>query len=133
MIKEFSVRTTAREEFIDVTEQVRQAVRESGIREGVATAFVPHTTAAVTINENADPDVRRDLLVTLRGLIPHRGDYRHAEGNSDAHVKVSLLGSSERVLISDGRPVLGTWQSVFFAEFDGPRSRKLLVHVEGDK
>jgi secondary thiamine-phosphate synthase enzyme len=131
MIKEFSVKTTQREQFLDVTHLLAEAVQEAGIREGVVTAFVPHTTAAITINENADPDVTHDMTRFLSKLIPQSVEFKHAEGNSDAHIKTTLVGASERVLVRGGRLLLGTWQGVYFAEFDGPRSRKLLVHVEG--
>jgi secondary thiamine-phosphate synthase enzyme len=107
-------------------------VRESGIKQGVCHAFVPHTTAAVTINENADPDVPRDILAALDRIVPLAGNYRHAEGNSAAHVKASLFGSSQTVLIEDGSLILGTWQSIFFCEFDGPRTRKVLVKLIAD-
>lgn len=117
---------------IDITAQVAEAVTESGINEGTAMVFCPHTTAAITINENADPDVPHDILLTLEALIPqHRDGYRHAEGNSDAHVKSSLLGSSERVMIHDGQLRLGTWQAVFFCEFDGPRTRTVYIQITG--
>lgn len=125
----FSVTTHRRCEMIDITERIRQAVADSGVQQGVVTVFALHTTAAITINENADRDVVRDLLVNLKRLAPHTGDYRHAEGNSDAHLKSSLLGVSETVLIDDGRLQLGTWQSVFFCEFDGPRTRKVALQV----
>ena len=126
----FTVPTRHRNEMIDITDSVRRAVAESGIREGLATVFVPHTTAGVTINENADPDVIHDILLTLEELIPHqcRG-YRHSEGNSDAHVKSSLIGSSVMVIVREGRLELGTWQSIFFCEFDGPRRRTCMVHI----
>lgn len=126
---EFSVRTTRRIEMIDITPEVAAAVRESGVERGIAVVFTPHTTAAVTINENADPDVPADILAKLAELIPERGAWRHVEGNSDAHLKSSLVGASETVIVEDGRPVLGTWQSLFFCEFDGPRSRRVYVTV----
>lgn len=129
MIYEFSIRTENRQELVDVTSMLAEALKKSGVSEGVVTAFVPHTTAAVTINENADPSVKRDILTHLSKLIPERGDFHHAEGNSDAHLKSSLFGSSERVLVDGGKLLLGTWQSVFFAEFDGPRTRRLYVQV----
>lgn len=117
---------------IDITSQVAEVVIESGIQNGTAMVFCPHTTAAITINENADPDVQHDLLLTLEELLPkNRPGYRHCEGNSDAHVKTSLVGSSELVMIQDGRLTLGTWQSVFFCEFDGPRSRSVHIQIAG--
>ena len=123
----FQVRTGSREEMVDVTAEVAAAVREIGVTDGVAQVYVSHTTAGVTINENADPSVRRDILTTLRRLVPHQGDYTHGEGNSDAHVKTSLMGSSAWVPIAGGRLSLGTWQGVFFCEFDGPRTRTVRV------
>ena len=129
MIRKLTVRTGARSEMLDITEQVRAAVRDSGIRDGICHVFVPHTTAAVTINENADPDVPRDMLMALDKAIPWQDRYRHLEGNSAAHVKSSLVGASETVLVEAGHLVLGTWQSLFFCEFDGPRNRNVLVMV----
>lgn len=128
----FSVKTSARFEMLDVTRQIRDIIREAGIMSGLCHVFVPHTTAAVTINENADPDVPRDIISILDRLIPLHGPYRHGEGNSAAHVKASLMGASETVLIESGKPVLGTWQSIFFCEFDGPRTRKVIVKVTAD-
>ncbi len=130
--KTVSVRTNRRCQMIDITSQVAEVVSESGIQNGTAMVFCPHTTAAITINENADPDVQHDLLLTLEELLPkNRPGYRHCEGNSDAHVKTSLVGSSELVMIQDGRLTLGTWQSVFFCEFDGPRSRSVHIQIAG--
>ena len=123
----FSVRTRSRACFVDITGEVQQAVAKLGISDGAVVVYVPHTTAAVTINESADPDVASDLNDALSRLIPESGDYRHAEGNSDAHVKSSLVGCSETVLVEGGRLVLGTWQGVFFCEFDGPRTRNVVV------
>jgi len=131
-IARLEVETRQRAEMVDVTERVRAAVRASGIREGVAWVYCPHTTAGVTVQENADPDVRHDLLLALEHAVPERalrGRYLHGEGNSDAHVKASLVGSSAALLVDDGAPVLGTWQGVFLCEFDGPRHRSLLVKV----
>ena len=122
-----TIRTQSRCEMIDITERIAEKVRESGIREGLCRVFIPHTTAAVTINENADPDVPLDILAALDGIVPLSGHYRHTEGNSAAHIKASLFGASQTVFIEDGRLVLGTWQSLFFCEFDGPRTRKVLV------
>ncbi len=132
MLKTIDVKTPERETFVDLTSRLQQMVKESGIKSGCLTAFVPHTTAAITINESADPDVRRDLAVTLRKLIPYQGDYHHAEGNSDAHLKSSLFGPSLTILIENGTLLLGTWQAVYFAEFDGPRSRKLHIKLLAD-
>ena len=124
-----SVKTNRRKEMIDVTHLVKKAVSDSGINDGLVIAYVPHTTAGVTINENADPAVPRDILAHLEKLVPARGDYKHMEGNSDAHIQSSLVGSSVAVILEGGALVLGTWQSIFFCEFDGPRSRKLQVKV----
>lgn len=129
MIKTLMVRTSARSDIIDITGIIRSVIGESKIKSGVCYVFVPHTTAAVTINENADPDVPRDMLMALDKMIPWQDDYRHREGNAAAHVKSSLVGASEVILIEKGDPVLGTWQSIFFCEFDGPRTRKVLVKV----
>jgi secondary thiamine-phosphate synthase enzyme len=128
----FTIKTAARFEMIDITGRVAALVRESGIKQGVCYTFVPHTTAAVTINENADPDVPRDILTALDRIVPLADRYRHAEGNSAAHIKASLFGSSQTLLIDDGTLVLGTWQSLFLCEFDGPRTRKVLVKLTGD-
>ena len=127
MIKQFTIQTSRRNEFIDITAQIQDLVEE--VSEGVATVFVPHTTTAVTINENADPAVPRDILKKLEELIPQQDNYSHMEGNSDAHIKASLLGSSVRVIIKDGQLLLGIWQAIFFCEFDGPRTRKFYVQT----
>ncbi|MHC4716394.1 MAG: secondary thiamine-phosphate synthase enzyme YjbQ [Planctomycetota bacterium] len=125
-----SVRTRSRDQLVDITAEVAEAVAESGVDEGVATVFVPHTTAGVTINENADPSVVTDLLGALDAAVPWRqGFYRHGEGNSAAHVKSSMVGCSQQVLVSGGRCVLGTWQGIYFCEFDGPRSRQAIIAV----
>lgn len=117
---------------VDITERLRRIVAQSGIAIGDVIVYCPHTTAGITINENADPDVVHDILMTLEELIPQdRRGYRHCEGNSDAHVKSSLVGYNGTVLVRDSRMVLGTWQSVYFCEFDGPRSRKVIVQVRG--
>ena len=128
-IQEFSVRTRSRTEFVDITGQVSKIVQESKVSSGLAIVFVPHTTAAVTVNENADPSVQHDILADLNRLIPFAGPYQHTEGNSAAHIKSSLVGPSETLLIENGRPVLGTWQGVYFCEFDGPRTRKVWVKI----
>ena len=118
---------------IDITSRVAKIVGDNGIRNGTVTVFCPHTTAAITINENADPDVVHDILLTLEELIPeHRPGYRHNEGNSDAHVKSSLVGASVQVLITSGQLVLGTWQAIYFCEFDGPWTRNTIVQVQGE-
>jgi len=131
-MKLFTIKTSARFEMIDITGRVAALVRESGIKQGICHTFVPHTTAAVTINENADPDVPRDILAALDRIVPLSEGYRHAEGNSAAHIKASLFGASLNVLIDDGALLLGTWQSLFLCEFDGPRTRNVLVKVIGD-
>lgn len=126
------IRSRRRDEMIDITARVAEAVSASGVTEGVATVFVPHTTAAVTINENADPDVVSDMLAALDAAVPHEQPfYRHSEGNSAAHVKSSLVGCSMQVLVRGGRLVLGTWQGIYFCEFDGPRTRQAMVSVQG--
>jgi secondary thiamine-phosphate synthase enzyme len=130
--KEISVRTKKRNELIDITSRIAEVIGESGVTEGLCHIFIPHTTAAVTINEKADPAVASDISNTLEKIIPAGWGYMHAEGNSDSHVKSSLVGASELVMISGGRPVLGTWQAVFFCEFDGPRSRSCVVRVTGE-
>jgi secondary thiamine-phosphate synthase enzyme len=114
---------------IDITDRIRILLKESGIKSGVCHVFVPHTTAAVTINENADPDVPRDILMELEKIVPLNDHYRHVEGNSAAHVKASIVGASETIFIEDGELVLGTWQSIFFCEFDGPRTRRVLFLI----
>jgi secondary thiamine-phosphate synthase enzyme len=124
-----SVRTSRREEMVDVTGLIKKAVTESGVESGYAICFVPHTTAGITINEAADPDVRRDILYKLSKEIPQNDGFHHAEGNSDAHIKASLMGSSVQVLLENGSLVLGTWQGIYFCDFDGPRNRKLMVKV----
>ncbi|MCX7982010.1 MAG: secondary thiamine-phosphate synthase enzyme YjbQ [Syntrophales bacterium] len=129
----FTVTTRERCEMIDITKKVRDIVSKQKISTGLVCIFVPHTTAAVTINENADPDVPRDILNQLNRLIPKNAPFLHCEGNSDAHVKASLVGSSELVIVSGGELMLGQWQSIFFCEFDGPRTRRVYVEVVGSK
>ncbi len=129
MLKEIQVQTHSQTEFVIVDSDVQAAVRESGVREGVCLLWAPHTTAGVTINENADPDVVRDILMEVNKVIPFQDGYCHMEGNSAAHIKSSLFGPSLSLIISDGRLVLGTWQSIYFCEFDGPRRRRLLIKV----
>ncbi len=126
---ELSVRTSRREELVDITEQVQSVVTRSGVQNGVCWVFVPHTTAAVTINENADPSVKVDILEQLRRLVPSDLRYHHTEGNADAHIKAVLVGNSVAVPVVNGRLRLGTWQGIFFCEFDGPRSRRVWVEV----
>lgn len=126
---EISLRTRARTELIDVTNEVQRALERLGVREGICTVFVPHTTAAVTINENADPSVRCDILTELDKIVPLNDGYSHSEGNAAAHIKSVLVGVSLQVPVREGRLVLGTWQGIYFCEFDGPRTRRLLVDV----
>ena len=123
------VKTGSRTQFLDITGKVSKAVESSGVEEGICYLFVPHTTAGLTINENGDPNVVRDMLVGLDSIAPQEGNYLHSEGNSPAHIKSSILGQQKTVLIEGGRPVLGTWQSIYFCEFDGPRQRKLIIKV----
>jgi secondary thiamine-phosphate synthase enzyme len=125
------VSTHSRTEMIDVTRQIGECVRKSGVKHGTCTIYVPHTTAAVTINEGADPSVKSDIVGTLNRLVPFEAGYSHVEGNSAAHIKSTIVGVSRTVPIEDGALALGTWQSVFFCEFDGPRRRKLYVSVSG--
>ena len=132
MIEQLTIETRERNEFIDITSRVQKVVSDHGIQSGIAICFVPHTTAAITINENADPDVRRDLIDKLQREFPQDDGYHHTEGNSDAHLKSSLIGFSETILVENGRLVLGTWQGMYFCEFDGPRRRKLIVRVIPD-
>ena len=129
MISELGVSSSTRVQFIDITAEVRNAVRESKCDEGVCHVYVPHTTAAVTVNEGADPDVSRDIMDQLEKITPSGARYRHTEGNADAHIRSTLVGSSQMLPIRGGDLALGTWQSVFFCEFDGPRKRRVLVTV----
>jgi secondary thiamine-phosphate synthase enzyme len=129
MVKEISISTRSRTELVDITGQVQKAVAESAVQDGVCHVYVPHTTAGVTINENADPSVREDILMELNKIIPLQDNYRHREGNAAAHIKASIVGSSETLLVERGRLVLGTWQGLFFCEFDGPRSRRALIEI----
>ena len=132
-MKEVKLQTNSRSEMIDITSLVQAAISEKKVKKGVCIIFIPHTTAAVTINENADPDVPRDIITALERAFPQNSHYRHMEGNSPAHVKSSLVGASATVLIEAGRLVLGTWQSIFFCEFDGPRSRKVFLSIFSNK
>ena len=125
----FDVRTTTRIETIDITSLVRSAVRKSGIDAGLVCVFCPHTTAGLTIQENSDPKVKTDLTTQLGQIVPHEGAYVSAEANSDAHIKSSLIGASLSLIIEGGKPLLGTWQALYFCEFDGPRSRRVIVKV----
>ena len=129
MIQTFQVRTSIQTEFIDITRSVQEAVKKTGLEDGICIIFIPHTTAAVTINENADPSVVQDILMELNKIVPFKDQYRHMEGNSPAHIKARLLGCSQTVFVESGKLVLGTWQGIFFCEFDGPRNRKVQVKV----
>jgi len=129
MLQEIRISTTIHTQLLDVTDKIQQLITQSGIKDGLVLLFVPHTTAAVTINENADPDVGYDLVNGLNKLIPLKNQYRHTEGNSAAHIKSSLIGTSEQAIIRNGKLLLGTWQGLYFCEFDGPRSRKLFVKL----
>lgn len=131
MTDEIAIKTRAREEFADVTGRVRDVLVNSGVRDGLVHVYVPHTTAGVTINENADPDVTADMISHLSRMVPRSPSFMHSEGNSDAHIKASLMGSSVTVPVKDGRLLLGTWQGIYFAEFDGPRTRNVLVTIMG--
>ena len=126
-MKTISVKTHAQTEMLDITGQIQEVIAAEGFQNGICMLYVPHTTAGITINESADPAVRQDILMVLNQTVPWKADYRHMEGNSPAHVKSSLMGASQLVAVENGRMVLGTWQGIFFCEFDGPRTRKLLL------
>ncbi|MCR4402527.1 MAG: secondary thiamine-phosphate synthase enzyme YjbQ [Firmicutes bacterium] len=128
-VSTLGIRTKAQDELVDITADVRRLVRESGVERGVCLVYVPHTTAGVTVNESADPDVARDILEALTRMVPRHGAYRHAEGNAAAHIRATLVGSSATIPVEGGDLALGTWQGVFFCEFDGPRSRRVNVRV----
>ncbi len=129
MIIKKQIRTRTREEILDISPLVREAVQQSGVQEGICVVFVPHTTCAVTINENADADVKRDILWFLKKLIPQSREFRHAEGNSDAHLKTMFTGNSATLIIDSQRPLSGTWQGIYFCEYDGPRTRNVIIKV----
>ena len=129
MIKKISVHTDEHEQLVDITSEIRQFVTDSKVIEGKVIIFIPHTTAAVTINENADPDVQHDLIIALNKISPDLQEFRHMEGNSDAHTKSSLLGCSQDIIIHDRKLLLGTWQGVYFCEFDGPRTRTAILRI----
>jgi secondary thiamine-phosphate synthase enzyme len=130
MLYEYQL-SAQREDFYNITSQVREAVAKSGVKSGIAVVFNPHTTSGLTINENADPDVIHDFLIGLEKAFPDRSEFRHGEGNSSAHLKTSAVGSSVTVIIENGKLILGTWQSVYFCEFDPPRNRKFYVKIQG--
>lgn len=129
MLGEIKVKTRARVEMLDITQFVQREVSQSGVTDGICVVYVPHTTAGITINEGADPDVCTDIITQLNKLVPPHAGYRHIEGNSDSHIKASLMGSSVSVIIDSGKLSLGTWQKIFFCEFDGPRARKVFVKI----
>ena len=127
-----TINTQAHTAFYDITREIENAVRTSGVKDGLVTVYVPHTTAALTINENADPDVKTDLITQLERMVPWENGYRHLEGNAAAHLKASMMGFSETVIIEGGRLLLGTWQSIYFTEFDGPRHRRYFIKIIAD-
>jgi len=133
MTKNINIKTKTRTEFVDITSEIQQVIDEAGIKDGICCMYVPHTTAGITINEGADPSVVSDIQRTLSKLIPNNLNYSHMEGNSDAHIKSTVVGASKTVIIDDGKLLLGTWQSIFFCEFDGPRHRRVLVKLMSDK
>ncbi len=132
-MKELKIRSNMKNEMIDITHDIQREVDEGNLVEGYVVAYVPHTTAGITINEGADPSVQRDIIETLKRLVPENGDYNHMEGNSDAHIKASLLGSSVTVIVRNKKLVLGTWQHIFFYEGDGPRNRKIYLDMISHK
>ena len=132
MLIKLDINTSEHTQMLDITGLVRKAVMESKVKDGICTVFIPHTTAAVTINENADPDVVRDFTMEINKIVPWEDGYHHMEGNSAAHLKSSMIGFSEQIIIDSGRLVLGTWQGIYFCEFDGPRHRKVYVKVMGE-
>ncbi len=133
MLRYINVRSSQRSEFIDITEKINEVIKETGVLSGICYVYVPHTTAAVTINEGADPSVHRDIQNALTRLVPQEMNYSHREGNADAHIKSSIIGTSQLVIIDEGRLVLGTWQAVYFCEFDGPRHRRVTLKLIADK
>ncbi len=128
-VKQFSVQTGSTVQFIRLDNKVSEIINESGVQNGICVIFVPHTTAGVTINENADPDVVRDMIMEMNKIVPFNDGYHHGEGNSAAHIKSTLVGPSISVIIEDGRILFGTWQSIYFCEFDGPRNRRVVVKI----
>ncbi|WP_273327248.1 secondary thiamine-phosphate synthase enzyme YjbQ [Vallitalea guaymasensis] len=127
--KMIQVKTNKHTEMIDITSKVQNIIESEGVEDGICTVFIPHTTAGVTINENADPDVTRDMLMEMNKIVPLEDGYRHMEGNSAAHIKSSMMGFSETIIIKEGRLLLGTWQGIYFCEFDGPRNRKSMINI----
>lgn len=133
MIQKFQVKSSKQIEFIDISREVKEIVKKSGIKNGLCIIFIPHTTAAVTINENADPSVVKDIIMQLNKIVPSEDRYQHLEGNSPAHIKASLIGSSKAIFIDSGQLVLGTWQGIFLCEFDGPRVRTIYIKLISDQ
>ncbi|MCL1814172.1 MAG: secondary thiamine-phosphate synthase enzyme YjbQ [Treponema sp.] len=131
-LAEFSLRTTQQNQMIKISPEIQKAITASGVKEGMCVVLIPHTTAAVTVNENADPDVAHDMSLALSAISPDRREFRHGEGNSAAHTKTSLVGPSITLIVSGGRLLLGTWQGIWFCEYDGPRTRKVYVRVLGE-
>jgi secondary thiamine-phosphate synthase enzyme len=129
MVKYINVKSRARNEFIDITDKIQEAIKEEGITSGICYIYVPHTTAGITINEGADTSVQRDIQVALTKLVPFDAEYSHREGNADAHIKSTLVGISKMVFVDDGKLLLGTWQAIYFCEFDGPRHRRVAVKI----
>lgn len=132
MIQKFQVKSSKQTEFIDISREVREIVKKSGIKDGLCIIFIPHTTAAITINENADPSVVKDIIMQLNKIVPSEDRYQHLEGNSPAHIKATLIGSSKAIFIDSGQLVLGTWQGIFLCEFDGPRVRTIYIKLISD-
>ena len=130
-MNEITIRTQKRSEFVDITQEVSELITEHGVKDGFVILYVPHTTAGITINEHADPSVKKDILNKLEELVPPNKGYTHVEGNADSHIKATIVGNTLTVPIVGGRMALGTWQGIFFCEFDGPRTRKLIVKVVG--
>ncbi len=129
---QFEIPTKSPQEFVDITYLIDSTIEKSGIQNGILVIYCPHTTAGITINENGDPDVVRDIIASLNSVFPVEGDYRHFEGNSHAHIKSSYMGAEKTIIVNQGEPILGTWQSVYFCEFDGPRRRKIFIKVMSD-
>jgi secondary thiamine-phosphate synthase enzyme len=127
MFRYINVKSKSRIEFIDITEMVQEVLKEAGVEKGICYLYVPHTTAGITINEGADPSVQRDIQSTLGRLVPHEMNYFHREGNADAHIKSTIVGTSVNLIVDEGKLLLGTWQSIFFCEFDGPRHRRIAI------
>jgi secondary thiamine-phosphate synthase enzyme len=132
VIKELNLKTSSRVELLDITDLVQDAVSKSGIKSGLCCVYIPHTTAGITINENADPSVRKDIIKELNKIIPFEDNYSHLEGNAAAHIKASLVGFSQNIFFEEKKLILGTWQGVYFCEFDGPRNRRVYVKIIGD-